>query len=635
MREQRTPGGRPVSRHGFIDPSRWRRWAARLRRWVDRPAATFVHYPFPIGAWGPYADPRRYERIRAYLCSEGWLGPRDLHVPRSATVEELTLVHEESYLTSLQERAAVERVVPHLPAGAHQQVIAWQRFMVGGTSMATTLALRMGKGGHPVVHLGGGLHHAYAGHGDGFCLFNDVAVAIRQARQRGFEGRVLVVDLDLHQGNGTRSIFAADDTVFTLSIHARNLDDRPAVANQDVELGLVVDDRTYLDAIEGSLGDAFDRAQPELVMYVAGVDVAIDDQLGEWHVGADAIVQRDRMVLERSRGIPLVWVLAGGYGPNAWRHSARSLFGLMSGRDRPTPSDVERQLEQFRTIRRDLHPAQLRSGQAGGEKIAADDNFGITEADVFGDLGTTPSDNRLLGYYTPFGIEVALERYGVMAKLRRLGYGHVRVEIDAQHDSGQLVRVRSDDARADLLVELVARESREVVPWRLLAIEWLLLQNPRAQPAKGRPLLPGQSHPGLGCLPEVVGMLAMTCERLGYDGIAYHPAYYHMAALAKPHMAFYFPQDRARFLAMWAALGDVALAGATHLVADGRIRQRTTGEPVKWEPGLMVMPVSAALRDAMSHEGRAREVKQALSKWSLEVSPDGDAESEEASANGG
>ena len=123
---------------------------------------------------------------------------------------------------------------------------------------------------------------------------------------------MLVVDLDLHHGDGTRSIFADDDRVFTASVHAEHWDESPAIASLDIALGPGVGDDTYLRAVDDMLGEAFARGRPDLLIYVAGVDVGAGDALGGWRVSASGIAERDRLVLERARGLPTAMVLAGG-----------------------------------------------------------------------------------------------------------------------------------------------------------------------------------------------------------------------------------------------------------------------------------------------------------------------------------
>jgi acetoin utilization deacetylase AcuC-like enzyme len=174
------------------------------------------------------------------------------------------------------------------------------------------LALEDGRAGH----LGGGFHHAYADHGEGFCMLNDVAVALRVLLDEGIIARAAVVDLDVHHGNGTASVFAGDPTVFTFSVHQEHNypADKPP---SDLDVGLEdgTGDGEYLGALEAGLRQTLDAQDPELVVYLAGADPYRDDQLGGLSLTLDGLRGRDRMVISecRERGVPVAVVLAGGY----------------------------------------------------------------------------------------------------------------------------------------------------------------------------------------------------------------------------------------------------------------------------------------------------------------------------------
>lgn len=196
------------------------------------------------------------------------------------------------------------------------------RRSVGGTIAAARAALHEGVS----AQLAGGTHHAYAAKGSGFCVFNDVAVAARlmqaewQRHRPGALLRVLVIDLDVHQGNGTASIFARDDSVYTLSLHgARNFPFRKEPSDLDVELPDGCEDEAYLAALDGALEQvwaAHTRALPGLVFYVAGADPHEADRLGRLKLSLEGLAERDHRVLQAcgQRGIPLAVSMAGGYG---------------------------------------------------------------------------------------------------------------------------------------------------------------------------------------------------------------------------------------------------------------------------------------------------------------------------------
>jgi acetoin utilization deacetylase AcuC-like enzyme len=183
------------------------------------------------------------------------------------------------------------------------------RLMTGGTQLAATFALADGV----AVHLGGGLHHAFAGHGEGFCLLNDVAVSIRALQRDGHIRRAAVIDCDVHHGNGTAAIFAADSSVFTFSIHQQHNYPlfKPA---SDLDIGLAdgTGDETYLHDLELVLPEVL-ASRPDLVYYLAGADPYREDQLGGLALSLEGLRHRDQMVLAATREVPVAIVLAGGY----------------------------------------------------------------------------------------------------------------------------------------------------------------------------------------------------------------------------------------------------------------------------------------------------------------------------------
>lgn len=186
------------------------------------------------------------------------------------------------------------------------------RRSAGATIAACRSALEDGI----AVNLAGGTHHAFADHGEGYCVFNDSAVAARALQAEGAVQRVAVVDCDVHQGNGTAAIFGGDPSVFTFSIHgAKNFPFRKQKSDLDVELPDGTQDAEYLSALERALSEALDRGRPQLAIYLAGADPFEDDRLGRLRVSREGLAARDRLVLEalRRRGVPVAVTMAGGY----------------------------------------------------------------------------------------------------------------------------------------------------------------------------------------------------------------------------------------------------------------------------------------------------------------------------------
>ncbi len=593
------------------------RVARRLRARVLPAGLRFVYHEGYRAPPNDVVDPRRAEKILTYLGHEGWLDEAAVLAPPRLGIHPLVRVHARDYLESIDQPEGLARACAglSLTPEAALRVVEGQRRATAGTVLATALALRAPQRG-PVANLGGGFHHARREHGAGFCIFNDVAVAIEEARARGFRGRVLVVDLDLHHGDGTRSIFADDDRVFTYSVHAAHWDTTPAVATLDLALGPGVGDATYLQAIEDTLPEVFGRARPDLVIYVAGVDVAAGDRLGAWRIGPDAILHRDERVLELARGLPTVIVLAGGYGPEAWRHSARTFGRLLGGGGEAIPSEAETSLLWFRRLRTRIDPAAL---------VADDppdgDAFAIRESDLLGDLIGHVSDPRLLGYYSRFRLELVIEHYGLADHFRKRGYANFEVDLRDDGPIGPTAVVYADRSRREVLLELSVTEQRlppptmagpaAEGPFRMASIEWLLLQDPQAAASPERPLLPGQKHPGLGCLRIVIGMVVMACERLGLDGVSYVPSQFHVAAQGRSLGTFYEPDDEGAWIRIDQLARGRSIAEMTAAIAGGTMIDPASGEQVRYRPARMVLPVSRRLKTLVGSPAYTRAVEDA------------------------
>lgn len=567
---------------------------------------------------GVPTDPLRGERILSYLAGERLLSSRGVQSPHPAPLRALRRVHTDAYLESLRDPGALTRVLGlSLDETTQDRVLELQRRMTGGT----LLALRRTRAtGRVTVNLGGGFHHAFADRGERFCVLNDIAVAILDERARGFEGRVLVVDLDLHDGDGTRSIFADDPRVHTFSIHNqtnRVREAERATESTTVELGDGVGDDAYLAAVEEHLPPVFKAYRPDLVVYVAGMDPAADDEIGDWKISAAALLARDRRVVELARGggsrTPLAVVLGGGYGSEAWRYTARLCAWLVTGAEVPEPPSTEEvTLARYRYLARLLTPEELTADPEAG--------WSLTEEDVYGSLAGPPRPSRFLGYYSRYGIELALEKAGLFDRLRSLGFPRPTLDLDLANPTGETVRLFSDADRGELLVELRARRDRRTLPgMEMLRVEWLLLQNPRARFQPDRPPLPGQSHPGLGMLTDAVAFLVLACERLDLDGLLFVPAHFHLAAQSQRLLHFVDPADEARFRALCEALGDRPLAEATRLVTEGKVSDRRRGGSIPWQPAPMVLAVSDRLRERVTGEDYERRVKEERAEWDLEV----------------
>jgi acetoin utilization deacetylase AcuC-like enzyme len=602
-----------------------------LSRWRAQPVR-FVYAPQYQFAWpGMPFDEIRGERVLTALAAEGLALREQVRQPPLASYHALLRVHGEAYLEAAQTASAMERILG-MPVGERdvQRVLDLQRSMTGGTMLATDIALSTGN---IAVNLGGGFHHAHADVGRGFCVFNDVAVAIAEQRALGFHGRVLVVDLDLHDGDGTRALFARDNTVHTLSIHNHHWGDTDAVESTSVALGDRVDDAAYLDAVHLHLGAALRRFRPRLVYFLAGTDPAADDALGVWSVSEDGMLARDEAVFELVRHLApdaaLVVALAGGYGLRTWRYTARSLAWLQSGHHGFTvPDNDELTLMRARHLARLLTPAELTS-RAGGEAGAAVDDefglpadFGLTLEDLSPQMGRGGAETRLLGYYSRQGLELALERHGFLGRLRAKGFKEPTLVCDFEDPDRQSVTIFGDVEQRERLVELILHRERRAIPgFELLAIDWMLLQNPRERFDEQRPRLPGQEHPGLGLFDELVALLVVACERVGLAGLIVTPSQYHLAVHWQRRLRFVDPRDGARLRALREALGGLSLADGSAALHAGRVLDRDTGKPTRHVPAPMVLPLSPELQAALAGERYPRAMDEAAEEFQFELRP--------------
>jgi acetoin utilization deacetylase AcuC-like enzyme len=250
----------------------------------------------------------KYALIHKQLLEAGFAASPDFIEPECISDEDLMLVHDPQWIRKLKtgSLSLAEALRLEVPVSSQMLHAMWR--MAGGTLRAAEIALQKGVG----VNIGGGFHHAFAAHGEGFCAINDIAVAIRKLQRDGAIRKAMVVDCDVHHGNGTASIFADDPTVFTFSIHQKN--NYPAVkppSDLDIDLDDHTCDKEYVAKLQEGLARAFRTFTPNLVVYVAGADPFMEDQLGGLLLTMDGLLERDRLVL--SSGHPVAVVLAGGY----------------------------------------------------------------------------------------------------------------------------------------------------------------------------------------------------------------------------------------------------------------------------------------------------------------------------------
>jgi acetoin utilization deacetylase AcuC-like enzyme len=255
---------------------------------------------------------QKFRLIAEKLVADGVAALSDFLRPAAASDEDILRVHTGDWVRKLKTGTLTlsEEMKLEVPYSPELVNAFW--LAAGGTIAAAQAALRDGFG----CNLGGGFHHAYAGHGEGFCAIHDVAVAIRRLQHDGAIRKAMVIDTDVHHGNGTAAIFSGDDSVFTLSIHQwNNYPAHKPASSLDLNMEDGVEDGEYLGVLFPAVRDALDRFNPEMVFYVGGADPYREDQLGGLRLTLDGLRARDRGVFEevRKRRIPVVTTLAGGY----------------------------------------------------------------------------------------------------------------------------------------------------------------------------------------------------------------------------------------------------------------------------------------------------------------------------------
>jgi acetoin utilization deacetylase AcuC-like enzyme len=265
-------------------------------------------YPLPEGHRFPA---QKYSLLRQRV-ARSLISPRDLHVPDSATDEQLLLAHDTGYLDRVVNGELTATEIRRVGLPWSPEIVERSRRSVGGTISACRAALQETI----AVSLSGGTHHAFRDRGEGYCIFNDCAVAARTMQAEGRVRRVAIIDCDVHQGNGTAATLAYDSTIFTFSIHgAKNFPFHKEHSDLDIELPDRAGDDSYLDALQVGLRQTLEAAQADLVIYLAGADPFARDTLGRLSLSKAGLAERDLRVFRmcRQAGLPVAVVMAGGY----------------------------------------------------------------------------------------------------------------------------------------------------------------------------------------------------------------------------------------------------------------------------------------------------------------------------------
>ena len=267
-------------------------------------------FPLPEGHRFPM---EKYALLQQAVEAAGVVAPGDLITPEPATDEQISRAHDPDYLLRVARGQLTPKEIRRIGLPWSPQLVTRTRYSVGGTIAACRAALTDGI----AMNLAGGTHHAFRDMGQGFCIFNDIVIAARTVQAEGRVQRIVVLDCDVHQGNGTAAIARDDPSIFTFSIHNQhNFPLRKEQSDLDVGLEDGTGDDVYLSALEVGVGQALERAKAGLAIYLAGADPYHGDRLGRLTLTKEGLARRDRRVLElcRDTGLPVAVVLAGGYG---------------------------------------------------------------------------------------------------------------------------------------------------------------------------------------------------------------------------------------------------------------------------------------------------------------------------------
>ena len=512
-------------------------------------------------------ETRRAGFALSYLLSSHALNEGEVLTPFPITFADLARVHESAYLESLTDPLVLSRIFSVAPEElVVDEVLRSVRLACGGTLLAARWALEHRA---PALNCFGGFHHAGRAKGGGFCAGNDVAVALAALRAAGFDGDVAVLDLDAHPPDGTADCLAGQGWLGSISGSDFGL--LPGV--DEVRLPPGTADGPYLEALEEILGRAPEAA---LTFVLAGGDVLAGDRLGALGLSLHGARERDLRVARALEHRPSVWLPAGGYGPHAWKVLAGTALALGYHSEVPVPPGFDPLAVRFAAVARSLPDEAL-----GAEPMLTADDV----AEALGHRRAQPV--KLLGFYTAQGMELALERYGLLPHLRRLGYAQVHVELAAASGADRARVVAQDERSGEraTLVELDV-ERKALRGGTFLFVNWLSMRHPRAQFSGERPRLPGQDAPGLGLSREMTQLLVLMSERLKLDGVAFRPSWFHMAYAARHTARFLDAARQGRFEALCRDLRELPLLDATHAVAEGRVL--LDGAPYTWEPDEMV-----------------------------------------------
>jgi acetoin utilization deacetylase AcuC-like enzyme len=550
-----------------------RRWMERLRPSSPPPVWYHDAYRLPLADVEARAgiEPRRADLVIWHLVDRRVLTASSIRYPTRISYRDLARVHTPELLESLTTPSTLARIfavdATHLPV---DEILATVRLACMATVEAAREAVRTKR---PAVNLLGGFHHAAPGRAGGLCPVNDIAVAVAVLRGEGWDGDVTVLDLDAHPPDGTAECFRGDPRVWIGSLSASDWGPIEGGRVDETVLPVGATDGVYLRALDGLLARV---PETDLAFVIAGGDVLAGDRLGRLGLTLDGVRRRDRRVAEALAGRASVWLPGGGYHADSWKVLSGTVLVLSGRADERIPRDYDPLSRRFAKV-----------AAALGRDLFAKERAWFTEDDLLEALGAPRSEPpRILGFYTREGLEYALQRYGILDHVRRLGYDDFHVSHE-RSEVGERIRLfgRADGEEHLLMETDLSRAT--IADRKVLFVNWLTLRHPIGRFTAERPKLPGQEVPGLGLAREACEILTLMAARLGLDGVAFRPAWYHVAYAMRDRMRFVDPHRQARFEAMLRDLAGLDPLSATLAVAGDRVR--LDGAPYAWEADDMVV----------------------------------------------
>lgn len=269
-------------------------------------------YELPEGHRFPM---EKYELIPEQLLYEGTIIEENFFHPPPLSDEQILLTHTAEYLKKLKSQTLDRKEVRNIGFPMTEALVTRGRHIAMGTYLCARYAMEHGV----AMNIAGGTHHSFADHGEGFCVFNDIAIASNMLLSEGLVSKILVIDLDVHQGNGTAKLFEDDDRVFTFSMHGeRNYPTRKMTSNLDIGLPDGTEDEVYLSTLKSTLPVLIEEQSPDIIFYLSGVDILASDKLGRLSVSKSGCKERDRFVLQEchDRNITVAISMGGGYSPD-------------------------------------------------------------------------------------------------------------------------------------------------------------------------------------------------------------------------------------------------------------------------------------------------------------------------------